>query len=75
MELPLELEEWLDDLPLSRNIAKNFVRVFSDGVLVAEIVARQFPKLVQVSGSASCVEYATEARRMCVEAELMLGKM
>ena len=54
MELPLELEEWLDDLPLSRNLARNFVRMFSDGVLVAEIVARQYPKLVQVSRPASC---------------------
>jgi hypothetical protein len=65
MELPVELEEWLDDLPLSRNISKNFVRAFSDGVLVAEIVARQFPKLVQVSESALFSCEAWVASRVC----------
>ena len=44
---PQELETvyaWVDEVPLSRP-KKNFARDFSDGCLVAEIVAYHLPKL------------------------------
>lgn len=38
---------WIDEIPLSRP-KKNISRDFSDGILVAEVVAYYFPKLVQM---------------------------
>jgi len=39
--------QWVDEIPLSRP-KRNIARDFSDGVLVAEIVAHYFPKLVEM---------------------------
>lgn len=38
---------WVDGIPLSRP-KRNIARDMSDGVLVAEIVAHYFPKLVEL---------------------------
>ncbi|KAL2652438.1 hypothetical protein R1flu_020566 [Riccia fluitans] len=45
-ELPL-LYSWIDGIPLSRP-KRNIARDFSDGVLVAEVLAHYCPKLVDV---------------------------
>ncbi|CAN0015957.1 unnamed protein product, partial [Phaeothamnion confervicola] len=42
-----KLYTWIDEVPLSRP-KRNIARDFSDGVLVAEIVAHYFPKLVEL---------------------------
>ncbi|GLD93024.1 hypothetical protein PINS_up001616 [Pythium insidiosum] len=53
MELPLDdetlqrLYAWIDEIPLSRP-KKNIARDFSDGILLAEVIAYYFPKLVQM---------------------------
>eukprot|EP00918_Siedleckia_nematoides_P005005 GHVU01011062.1.p1 GENE.GHVU01011062.1~~GHVU01011062.1.p1 ORF type:complete len:137 (-),score=14.18 GHVU01011062.1:519-929(-) len=39
--------EWLDQYKLSRKI-RNFARDFSDGLLMSEIAAADFPRLVQL---------------------------
>mmetsp|Transcript_27967 Transcript_27967/g.69476 ORF Transcript_27967/g.69476 Transcript_27967/m.69476 type:complete len:233 (-) Transcript_27967:491-1189(-) len=39
--------QWVDEIPLSRP-KRNIARDFSDGVLMAEIVAHYFPKLVEM---------------------------
>ncbi|KRW99159.1 Calponin homology domain [Pseudocohnilembus persalinus] len=50
---PLNEEElnsiynWIDEIPLSRP-KKNITRDFADGLLVAEVVAHYFPKLVEI---------------------------
>uniref|UniRef100_H2Y671 Calponin-homology (CH) domain-containing protein n=1 Tax=Ciona savignyi TaxID=51511 RepID=H2Y671_CIOSA len=41
------LFSWIDGIPLSRK-KKNLTRDFSDGLLVAEIVAHFFPKMVEL---------------------------
>jgi len=46
------LYTWVDDIPLSRP-KRNIARDFSDGVLVAEVVAHYFPKLVQLHNYSS----------------------
>ncbi|CAK8682987.1 sperm flagellar protein 1-like isoform X2 [Clavelina lepadiformis] len=38
---------WIDGIPLSRK-KKNISRDFSDGLLVAEIIAHYFPRLVEI---------------------------
>ena len=45
-ELP-ELYAWVDTIPLSKP-KKNLARDFADGVLVAEVVAHYFPRLVEL---------------------------
>ncbi|KAJ0409156.1 hypothetical protein ATCC90586_004689 [Pythium insidiosum] len=53
MELPLDdetlqrLYAWIDEIPLSRP-KKNIARDFSDGILLAEVIAYYFPKIVQM---------------------------
>ncbi|TMW63285.1 hypothetical protein Poli38472_002226 [Pythium oligandrum] len=53
MERPLDdetlqrLYAWIDEIPLSRP-KKNISRDFSDGILLAEVIAYYFPKLVQM---------------------------
>lgn len=53
MELSLDdetlqrLYAWIDEIPLSRP-KKNITRDFSDGILLAEVVAYYFPKMVQM---------------------------
>mmetsp|Transcript_24809 Transcript_24809/g.34193 ORF Transcript_24809/g.34193 Transcript_24809/m.34193 type:complete len:275 (+) Transcript_24809:32-856(+) len=42
-----ELYTWVDDIPLSRP-KRSIARDFSDGVLVAEIVAHYFPRYVEL---------------------------
>jgi hypothetical protein len=42
-----ELYGWIDTIPLSRR-KKNLARDFSDGVLMAEVVANFFPRLVEL---------------------------
>jgi hypothetical protein len=50
---PLNEEElnsiynWVDEIPLSRP-KKNITRDFSDGVLLAEIVHHNFPKIIEI---------------------------
>lgn len=41
------LYTWVDEIPLSRP-KRNIARDFSDGVLVAEVVANYFPRLVEL---------------------------
>jgi hypothetical protein len=43
----LNLYEWIDTIPLSRR-KKNLPRDFSDAVLMAEVVAHFFPRLVEL---------------------------
>ena len=42
-----ELYQWIDKIPLSRR-KRNLSRDFSDGVLMAEVVAHFFPRLVDL---------------------------
>jgi hypothetical protein len=47
-----DLVGWLDDLQLSKRKAsfmKNIPASMADGVLVAEVIAVVFPKIIQVS--------------------------
>ena len=41
------LYKWIDQIPLSRP-KRNIARDFSDGVLVAEVIAHFYPKLVEL---------------------------
>jgi hypothetical protein len=53
---PFELEEllkWIDSFPLSRS-GRKLCRDFSDGVLLAEILKFEFPKLVDLHNYTSC---------------------
>lgn len=47
----------VDEVPLSRP-KRNIARDFSDGVLVAEIVAHYFPKLVEMHNYPPANSYA-----------------
>jgi len=42
-----ELYRWIDKIPLSRP-KKNIARDFSDGVLISEVVAHFFPKMIDL---------------------------
>ncbi|KAL7304110.1 hypothetical protein TKK_0003568 [Trichogramma kaykai] len=42
-----EIYAWLDEIPLSRP-KRNVTRDFSDGVLIAEILKRYYPKIVDI---------------------------
>mmetsp|Transcript_20780 Transcript_20780/g.70732 ORF Transcript_20780/g.70732 Transcript_20780/m.70732 type:complete len:225 (+) Transcript_20780:172-846(+) len=42
-----KLYKWIDEIPLSRP-KRNISRDFSDGVLVAEIIAHYFPRIVEL---------------------------
>mmetsp|Transcript_27437 Transcript_27437/g.38793 ORF Transcript_27437/g.38793 Transcript_27437/m.38793 type:complete len:208 (+) Transcript_27437:99-722(+) len=42
-----ELYRWIDKIPLSRP-KKNIARDFSDGVLMSEVVAHFFPKMIEL---------------------------
>lgn len=42
-----EIYNWVDEIPLSRP-KKNMARDFSDGVLMAEVIAHHFPKLIEL---------------------------
>lgn len=50
---PLNEEElnsiynWVDEIPLSRP-KKNITRDFADGVLMAEVVAHYYPRLIEL---------------------------
>lgn len=47
-----ELYQWVDEIPLSRP-KRNIARDFADGVLVAEIVAHYFPRVVELHNYSS----------------------
>lgn len=42
-----EIYSWVDSMPLSRP-KKNIARDFSDGVLMAELVAQNIPRIVEL---------------------------
>jgi len=65
-----ELYAWIDTIPLSRP-KRNIARDFSDGVLVAEVVAYSYPKMVDIhnyfttsSSSAKKINWNTLNRRV-----------
>mmetsp|Transcript_43110 Transcript_43110/g.71665 ORF Transcript_43110/g.71665 Transcript_43110/m.71665 type:complete len:228 (+) Transcript_43110:104-787(+) len=49
--------KWVDEIPLSRP-KRNIARDFADGVLMAEIVAHYFPRLVEMHNYPSANSYA-----------------
>ena len=42
-----EIYNWIDEIPLTRP-KKNMARDFSDGVLIAEVIAHHFPKNIEL---------------------------
>ena len=48
---------WVDEIPLSRP-KRNIARDFADGVLLAEVVAHYFPKLVERHNYPAANSYA-----------------
>lgn len=51
------LYQWVDEIPLSRP-KRNIARDFADGVLMAEIVAHYFPKLIEMHNYPAANSYA-----------------
>jgi len=51
--------QWVDEVPLSRP-KRNIARDFADGVLMAEIVAHYFPKLVEMHNYPAANSYKTK---------------
>ena len=49
--------QWVDEIPLSRP-KRSIARDFADGVLVAEIVAHYFPRLVELHNYSGANGYA-----------------
>lgn len=49
--------QWVDEIPLSRP-KRNIARDFADGVLVAEICAHYFPRLIEVHNYPAANSYA-----------------
>ncbi len=58
--------QWVDEIPLARP-KRNISRDFADGVLMAEMVAHYFPKLVEMHNYPPANSYAQKMYNWCVK--------
>jgi len=68
------LYTWIDEIPLSRP-KRNISRDFADAVLVAEVVAHYFPRLVQLHNYSSANSTPQKIYNWTTLQQKVLGKL